>query len=73
MSLLLWLPMRLLVDIDILDDEALQANMAMGSLWIVIVGLLLGVLLAVFLPHEPVTLQWFLLLGAVSVAVLPVH
>ena len=73
MSLLLWLPMRLLVDIDILDDEALQANMAMGSLWIVIVGLLLGVLLGVFLPHEPITLQWFLLLGAVSVAALPVH
>lgn len=65
--------MKLLVDIDLLEDEALQADMAMCSLWIVLLGTLLGVLGAAAFPHEPVTPWWFLLLGILSVAVLPIH
>lgn len=66
-------PMRRLVDIDLLDDEALQSDMAAGSLWIMLLGALVGVLGAAILPHEPLSPQWFVLLGVVSVGVLPVH
>ena len=65
--------MRHLVNIDLLDDEALQASMAAGSLWIVVVGVALGVLGAVGMPHEPVTPMWLVALGVASVAALPVH
>lgn len=65
--------MRRLVDIDLLDDEALQADIAMGSLWIVLIGTLLGVFGAAVFLHEAVSPLWFVLLGAVSIAALPVH
>lgn len=65
--------MRKLVDIDLLDDEALQAGMAMDSLWIVLAGLVAGVLGAVALPHEALGPGWFVLLGVLSAAALPVH
>lgn len=65
--------MRLLLSIDLLDDERLQGDMVAGSLWIVLVGTLLGVFGAALLPHEPIGLAWFLLLGIVSVAALPIH
>lgn len=65
--------MRLLVNIDLLQDEALQASMAVESLWIVLVGTLLGVLGGVALPHEVISPAWFVALGIASVAALPVH
>ncbi len=65
--------MKRLIDIDLLNDEALQTDMATGSLCIVLVGTLLGVLGVVAFPHESVSLLWFTVLGFVSVAALPVH
>jgi hypothetical protein len=65
--------MRRLVDIDLLGDGALQADMAMGSLWILIVGTLLGLCGMVLIPHEDISLMWFVLLLAVSAVALPVH
>lgn len=61
------------MDIDLLDDEALQSSMATGSLWIVLVGTVLGVLGAIALPHEDITPWWFVALGVLSMAALPVH
>jgi hypothetical protein len=65
--------MRQLLDIDLLDDEALQGDMALGSLWIVLAGTLLGVLGAAVCSHEPLSLMWFVMLIAISVLVLPIH
>lgn len=65
--------MKQLIDIELLEDQALQADMAMLSLWIVLMGTLVGVLGAVALPHEPVTPMWFLALGIISFLVLPIH
>ena len=65
--------MRRLADIELLDDVQLQAQMSAWSLWILLIGVLVGVLLAVGMPHEPVTPWWFVALVAVSVAVLPLH
>ena len=65
--------MRLLVDIDLLDDEQLQSQIALNSLWILLFGVLLGVFAAVALPHEDISVVWFVLLGAASVAALPIH
>lgn len=65
--------MRRLIDINLLDDHALQADMAMNSLWIVLIGTLLGVFGAAVFEHEAVAPVWFVLLIVVSVAVLPVH
>jgi hypothetical protein len=62
--------MRQLLDIDLLDDEALQGDMALGSLWIVLAGTLLGVLGAAVCSHEPLSLMWFVMLIAISVLVL---
>lgn len=61
------------MDIDLLDDERLQASMAAASLWILVIGILFGVLGATVLPHEPITIIWFILLVAVSLVALPVH
>ena len=61
------------MDIELLDDVQLQAQMAAWSLWILLIGALVGVLLAVGVPHEPVTLWWFVSLALVSVAAMPVH
>ena len=66
-------PMRRLVDIDLMDDEQLQAQMTANSLWILLSGVLLGVLAAVVLPHEEITLLWFALLVGASVVALPIH
>ena len=65
--------MKLLVDIDLLDDEALQASIATGSLWLALVGTLLGVFGGVALPPEQLGPAWFVALGAVSMLALPVH
>ena len=65
--------MRRLVDIDLLDDDQMQGEIAMGSLWIVVLGTLIGVLGAVVIPHEPLGLWWFVALGIISVVALPVH
>lgn len=65
--------MKTLVDIDLLDDEALQGQMAMDSLWIVLAGVALGIIAAIGLPRETVTPWWFAQLGAVSLLALPVH
>ena len=65
--------MRRLVDIDLLGDEQLQASMASGSMVILLVGVLVGVLLAVALPHEPITFWWFVELAIISIVALPVH
>ncbi len=65
--------MRRLVDIDLLGDEQLQGQMAADSLWILLGGTLAGVLGAVAFPHEPLSFLWFVLLGVVSVAALPIH
>lgn len=65
--------MKKLLDIDLLGDEQLQSMMAMDSLWIVLVGILTGVLGAVAFAHEPVTLCWFVLMGVASLVALPVH
>ena len=61
------------MDIELLDDAQLQAQMAAWSLWILLIGVLVGVLLAVGVPHEPITLWWFVSLVVVSVAAMPVH
>lgn len=65
--------MRRLVDINILDDEGLQARVVWVSLVICVLGTLVGVFLALIFPHEPISWKWFLALGAVSVVALPVH
>ena len=65
--------MRRLLDIDLLNDEQLQGEIAMGSLWVAVLGTLVGVLGAVAMPHEALSPGWFVALGAVSVAALPVH
>ena len=65
--------MRRLIDIDLMDDEQLQAQMTAHSLWILLAGVLLGVLAAVALPHEQISLLWFVLLVGMSVAALPIH
>ncbi len=56
-----------------LEDMQLQSQMTAWSLWILLIGALVGVLLAVGMPHEPITLWWFVKLVAVSVAAMPVH
>ena len=61
------------MDIELLEDVQLQAQMSAWSLWIMLIGVLAGVLLAVGLPHEPVSLWWFVALIVVSVIALPVH
>ena len=61
------------MDIELLEDVQLQAQMSAWSLWIMLVGVLVGVLLAVGIPHEPVTPWWFVALVVVSVVALPVH
>lgn len=65
--------MRILVDIDLLDDEQMQSQIAMDSLWIMLLGILFGVFAAAVLPHEDISVVWFVLLGAASVAALPIH
>ncbi|MDO4797515.1 MAG: DUF3267 domain-containing protein [Coriobacteriales bacterium] len=65
--------MRRLLDVDLLDDAIMQERMAMLSMAILVVGVLLGVLCAVVLPHEEVGPLWFVVLVAASVAALPVH
>lgn len=65
--------MRRLVDIDLLGDEALQADMAWGSMAILAAGTLGGVLGAVTQPHEEVGPLWFVWLVLASLAALPVH
>jgi len=65
--------MRELVDIDLLDDEALQGQIAIDSLWVVLIGTVLGILGAIALPHEPLSPWWLALLGVVSMLALPVH
>ena len=65
--------MRRLVDIDLLDDAVMQERMAVLSVAILVVGVALGVLCAVVLPHEEVSLLWFVLLAAGSFVALFVH
>ncbi len=56
-----------------MDDEQLQAQMTAHSMWILLAGVLLGVLAAVVLPHEEISLLWLALLVGMSVAALPIH
>lgn len=65
--------MRKIVEIDLLGDERLQGQIAADSLWIVLLGVLFGVLGAVALPHESITPLWFVVLGIASIMALPLH
>lgn len=65
--------MRRLADIDLLDDWQLQRQMTWSSIVIAVVGTVLGVLGAVLLPHEELSLVWFLELVGLSLVALPVH
>ena len=65
--------MRRISDIDLLYDEQMQGEIALGSLWVFVLGTLVGVLGAVAIPHEAIRPWWFLALGAISAAALPVH
>ncbi len=70
---LLWHTMRRLIDIDLLEDEQLQASMASGSMAILLAGVVVGVFLAIALPHEPISIWWFVQLAVISIVALPVH
>lgn len=65
--------MRRLYDIDLLDEEQLQGQMAAWSIWILVLGILVGVIGPVVVPSEPLSPWWFVALVAVSVAVMPIH
>ena len=47
------------MDIDLLDDVALQQQMVHASMLILLVGVLVGVLAGVALQHEDVGIGWF--------------
>lgn len=57
------------MDIDLLDDVALQQQMVHASMLILLVGVLAGVAL----QHEDVGIGWFVLLALASLVALPVH
>ena len=65
--------MRRIGDIDLVEDEWLLRELTWWSLGVLVVGTLLGVFLAVALPHERVDLLWFAALAVVSILALFVH
>ncbi len=65
--------MRRLADIELLNDYVLQQQMVWASMGIFVAGVLVGVIAAFALPHEVVSLLWFLVLVLVSVVALPIH
>ena len=65
--------MKRIANIDLLDDYVMQQHMMWASMLILVAGVASGVLAAVLLPHEAISLLWFVALVVVSVVVLPIH
>ena len=65
--------MRTIADIDILDNEPLQARVARLSLAIVVATVLVAVSLGFAMGGEKIDVWWWVALAAGSLVALPVH